>query len=82
MSIKGCIISERKLPDQFLLDLRVALLTSKVEQAAMCTKTNVTAIFVIKILCDMLKHHAKELSVKRCRKNTALFHAICDIEGS
>ena len=58
MGEKGAVISKQQLNDEFLGSFRTCKETTKVEETAVCSETNVDAVW--QVLFCLMEHDAEE----------------------
>ena len=78
----GSVVSEEKVMEQLFQCFCVGMQSPEVKQTAVKTVADVYGTVIVKVFCDLFKHHAeKDTAQSRCQ-NTTLFLAVEDGEGS
>ena len=79
MSEKGAVVSKQQLSDQFLDGFCACKEPPKVEHAAVCSETNVDAVWQV-VFC-LTEHDAEEDGEQRGSQNASLLDAVGDGEA-
>ena len=78
MGEKGAVVSKHQLSDEFLDGFRACEETPKVEETAVCSKTDVDAVW--QVLFCLTEHDAEENEVQCGGWNASLLDAVGDGE--
>ena len=80
MGKKGAVISKQQLSDKFLNGFRACQETPKVEETAVCSETNVDAVW--QVLFCLKEHNAEEDGEQCAGQNASLLDAVGDGEAA
>ena len=80
MGEKGAVVSKQQLSDEFLDGFRASEETPKVEETAVCSETDVDAVW--QVLFFLKKHDAEEDGEQCGGQNAFLLDAVGDGEGA
>ena len=79
MGEKGAVASKQQLSDEFLDGFRVCEETPKVEETAVCSETDVDAVW--QVLVFLTEHDAEEDGEQCGDQNASLLDAVGDCEA-
>ena len=79
MGEKGAVVSKQQLSDEFLDGCRACEETSKVEETAVCSETDVDAVWQV-VFC-LTEHDAEEDGEQCGGQNASLLDAVGDREA-
>ena len=77
---KGAVVSKQQHSDQFLDDFRACEETPKVEETAVCSKTDEDAVW--QVLFCLTEHDAEEAGEQCGGQNASLLDAVGDGEAA
>ena len=80
MGEKGAVVSKQQLSDEFLDGFRVCEETPKVEETAVCSETDVDAVWQV-VFC-FTEHEAEENGELCGGQNASLLDAVGDVEAA
>ena len=80
MGEKGAVVSKQQLSDEFLDGFRACEETPKVEEAAVCSETDVDAVW--QVLVCLTEHDAEEDGKQCGGQNVSLLDAVEDGEAA
>ena len=79
---EGSVVIEVKVMEQQLKYFCVDMQSPEVKQTAVKTVADVNSTVIVKVFCDLFKHHGEKDPEQSRWQNTTLFHAVDDWEGS